>query len=393
MIPVHYHSLTIRAQMSIDQRTWKTKDGMHTAYVVRYSLTERDKRGKHKRAIKTFRTKKEAREFEASVRVDVAKGVHVPASRSITVADAAQDWLDGVRANGRERTTIDVYEQQLRLHIVPRIGHVRLAELSSPAVERFRDGLVNDLSRPMARRVLGSLKMLLKDAMRRGNVAFNAAAASRVETDARQKRKLAAGRDFPTIPEVGRIIAAAPDDKARALLMVAAFAGLRSSELRGLRWQDVNLEKLTITVEQRADRHRVFGAPKSASGHRTILIGPILVNTLRLLKLSTTGDLVFGTQKGTPKHHNHLQFRYWHAAQIKAFGSVKYSGLHALRHFAASWMLHRREDGGLGLSLKETQTRLGHATLAMTADTYGHLLPTEDDSDKLAAAERHLFAV
>src|SRR5207245_10295409 len=154
-----------------------------------------------------------------------------------------------------------------RLHIVPRIGHVRLAELSSPAGERFRDGLVNDLSKPMARRVLGSLKMLLKDAVRRGHVAFNAAAASRVETDARQKRKLAAGRDFPTIPEVGRIIAAAPDDKACALLVGAAFAGRRSSELRGLRWQDVNLEKLTITVAQRAERHVAIGPRKSARAH------------------------------------------------------------------------------------------------------------------------------
>ena len=56
-------------------------------------------------------------------------------------------------------------------------------------------------------------------------------------------------------------------------------------------------------------------------------------------------------------------------------------------------MLHRLEDGGLGLSLKEAQERLGHATLAMTADTYGYLLPRHDDVAELAAAERHLFAV
>jgi integrase len=72
---------------------------------------------------------------------------------------------------------------------------------------------------------------------------------------------------------------------------------------------------------------------------------------------------------------------------------AKYLGLHTLRHFAASFMLHRREDGGLGLTLKQTQERLGHATLSMTADLYGHLLPVEDDGTGLAAAERHLFAV
>jgi integrase len=56
-------------------------------------------------------------------------------------------------------------------------------------------------------------------------------------------------------------------------------------------------------------------------------------------------------------------------------------------------MLHARQDGGLGLTLKQAQERLGHATLAMTADSYGHLIPVEDDGVALAAAERHLFAV
>ena len=87
----------------------------------------------------------------------------------------------------------------------------------------------------------------------------------------------------------------------------------------------------------------------------------------------------------------------WHPAQIaagvgRAHGKLapKYSGLHCLRHFYASWCINRRNDGGLELPLKEVQARLGHATLEMTADSYGHLFPRSDHSAEIAAAERAL---
>ena len=57
----------------------------------------------------------------------------------------------------------------------------------------------------------------------------------------------------------------------------------------------------------------------------------------------------------------------------------KYTGLHSLRHFYASWCINRRVDGGLELPLKVVQARLGHASIQMTADTYGHLFPRGDD--------------
>jgi hypothetical protein len=67
---------------------------------------------------------------------------------------------------------------------------------------------------------------------------------------------------------------------------------------------------------------------------------------------------------------------------------AKYPGLHSLRHFYASWCINRRVDGGLELPLKVVQARLGHASIQMTADTYGHLFPRGDDGGELAAAER-----
>jgi integrase len=70
--------------------------------------------------------------------------------------------------------------------------------------------------------------------------------------------------------------------------------------------------------------------------------------------------------------------------------AAKYTGLHALRHFYASWCINRVEDGGLGLPIKVVQHRLGHSSITMTSDIYGHLFPSGDDGAELAAAERAL---
>jgi integrase len=378
--------------MSIRKRTWDTKEGKGSAWFATIPTRAR-MNGRIVRATKSFRTQAEAKAWVASATVGVAAGTFVPTAKSITVQEAGRLWLARGEGDGLERSTLKPYRIHCQQHINPRLGHVRLAELTTPSVEAFRDELLKDLSSAMARKVLQSLKALLKDAVRRGLAAYNAATPTQVKADKRSRRPLKDGVDVPTQEEVGQMIRAAPDGKSRAILMVLAFAGLRSSELRGLRWTDVNLDKRTITVEQRADAWGVIGAPKSKSGHRSIKIGPILVNTLGQLKLQSTGALVFGTATDKPTDHNDITRRVFQGAQIAAFGSVKYSGLHKLRHFAASWMLHRHEEGGLGLTLKQAQVALGHATMAMTADTYGHLLPTDDDGDKLAAAERHLFAV
>src|SRR6478672_3424902 len=79
------------------------------------------------------------------------------------------------------------------------------------------------------------------------------------------------------------------------------------------------------------------------------------------------------------------------AGLLDRLGQAKYSGLHALRHFYASWCINRKDDGGLELPAKIVQARLGHASIVMTMDTYGHLFPSQDDGAELASAERTLL--
>jgi integrase len=251
------------------------------------------------------------------------------------------------------------------------------------------------MSRATAKKVLAALKGLLKDAKRRGNVAQNVASDVSITSHGRLKPRLEIGRDIPTRDEIQRIINAASSGKARTLLTTAALTGMRASELRGLRWSDVDLTERQIHVRQRADRYRKIGQPKSAAGIRTIPIGDMVVNTLREWKLQCPKgpeNLVFPTRVGTVEHHPNVVQKIWNPVQVRAGvvdseGKAKY-GPHSFRHFYASWCINRRVDGGLELPLKIVQARLGHASIQMTADVYGHLFPRSDDGAEMAAAQK-----
>jgi integrase len=377
--------------MAVRKRSWTTGAGDHReAWIVDYVD------GHGERHIKTFARKSDALAHHAEVTVNVSKGIHTAESRSLTVKQAAEQWLITSQLEKLERSTLDHYGTHVAKHIVPRIGAVKLATLTTPMINTFRDELLRDLSRPMARKVLASFRSIIMDARRRGSIAHNVAEGVKITVDKRAVRKLEAGRDIPTPDEVRRIVAAA-DGSWRTFLVVAAFTGLRASELRGLRWSDADLATGAIHVRQRADAWGSIGQPKTHTGQRTIPVGPFVVNTLKEWKLACrSGELMFPGRDGRPIVHKTMQHAgYWPAQRaagvLDAKGKPKYPGLHALRHFFASWCINRRQDGGLELPLKVVQQRLGHSTIVMTADTYGHLFPRGDDAAELAAAEQALL--
>ena len=264
--------------MAVRKRTWTTNAGQHReAWIVAYIANGQ-------RHIKTFARKKDADRHYASVTVDVAKGIHTPESRSLTVARAAEDWLVTAELEGLERSTLVQYRAHVRKYISPRIGTIKLATLTTPAVNAFRDTLLRDLNRATARKVLWSFKAIIKDARRRGTIAHNVAEGITIKRDTRDKEKLEIGRNIPSPDEVRRILTAAQGNW-RALLVVAAFTGLRASELRGLRWSDIDIAAGAIHVRQRADQWNVTGPPKTGESRRTIPVGPFVINTLKEWKL------------------------------------------------------------------------------------------------------------
>jgi integrase len=393
--------------MSVRKREWTTAKGeAKSAWVADYV----DQLGK--RRLKTFDRKKDADAFAATASVEVREGTHTAASASVTVAEAAREWLTTADETGLERATRAQYKQHVDLHIVPLIGRHKLSQLTVPGIREFESRLRTDgRSETMVRKIVGSLSSILSDAQERGRVARNVVREMKGRrkpgkdrrAEARRKGKLKVGVDIPTREEV-RAILGAVEGRWRPLLLTAVFTGLRASELRGLSWDNVNLDKAELHVRERADRYNDLGRPKSEAGDRTVPLTPQLVNTLKAWKLQTGGKgLVFGNGRGNVESLGNIINRGMVPPQLVAGVTVpvlgegkpavraKYTGMHALRHFYASWCINPKSAGGLELSPKVVQERLGHSSIQMTLDVYGHLFPRGDDSAELAAAEAALL--
>jgi len=382
--------------MSVRKRIWTTAKGLQRqAWLVDYVDTH------GKRRAKTFSHKKAADAFYATALVEIRDGVHVADRASITVGAAGKLWLASGEAAGLERSTLDQRRQHLDFHITPFIGTTRLAAFNAPAARAFEDALrAGGRSAAMCRKVMTSLGTLLADAAERGLVVRNAVRELRRgrnrRADAGEKRRagrLRVGVDIPTPAEI-RTLVPFLAGRWRPLLLTAILAGLRASELRGLRWRDVDLAAGVLHVRQRADRYNKIGAPKSQAGERAVPIPPMLQRELaawRLVCPASPYDLAFPNAKGNPESLANIRNRglvpAWQAAGIAG----RYEGMHSLRHFYASWLINRKVDGGLELPMKTVQARMGHATLAITADTYGHLFPADDHAAEMAAGEAALM--
>jgi len=361
--------------VAIRKRAWTDGKGeQRQAWLVDY----RDAAGA--RRAKQFSRKKDADAWATQAVYQVSQGTHTPDSVSITVKKAAEQWVERARRDGLEPTTISAYDQHVRLHILPLCADVKLSQLTAPMIEGYRDKLVDKLSRPMAVRVLRSLTSIISEAQRRGQVAQNVAQAVRVKRMKRQKAKA-------QIPTKGALKAllmatqASEDRQAAPLAMLAIFAGLRASELRGLSWRQIDLNGQCVTVDQRADAKGTIGAPKSAASRRTIPLPASTIKALKIWKLACPASdlgLVFPSVAKKVMSHRYMSLNVLGPVLKKA--KVTGVTLHDLRHAAASLWIEQRVEP------KRVQTWLGHHSIQVTFDTYGHLFEAVERETSVAAA-------
>jgi integrase len=248
----------------------------------------------------------------------------------VTIEQAVENWISRCETKKHpcERSTVESYRRTMKLHVVPFIGKLKLAKLDTSALAKLEDQLrAAGRSALMVKVSLHFLSMMLKDAKRRGHCAQNVArdyqadASSDRKAERRARGRLRAGVDIPSRDEI-RAIVTALDGRWRGIILTAVFTGLRSSEMRGLRWSCIDFAKSELHVRERVDQYGAFGKPKSAAGERTVPLPPTVLNTLRTLKLASPfsgdSDLVFPAKDGRAIGHNNLIFQGWQPAQVAA---------------------------------------------------------------------------
>ncbi len=312
-----------------------------------------------------------------------------PASNQITISDAAKNWLARCELEQLERATLHSYRGHVKNHIEPKIGHLLLTELNAVHVRDFLDSMLRDSTRAMTKKCLTTLRSIIGAAQERGLVQHNVARDVKLRRSERHQPE----RAFPTKDEIKALIAHAPP-KHRPLIMTALLTGMRMSELRGLTWDAIDFERSIITVRKRADRYCDMGNTKSKSGRREIPVGPQLRTVLREWQLQCPkGELglVFPNGAGNVETHSNISNRIFiplmHKAKIVDADGVPKFSLHALRHAAASLFIEQ------GWPPKKIQTMLGHSSITMTYDVYGHLFhDPAKDVDLMGEMERGLLA-
>jgi integrase len=346
--------------------------------------------GAGKRRFKMFEKKADAEAWLVEVQHDVARGTHTAGSMSPTVKDAAALWIKRCWDKKLEPMTIKGYEEHVKLHIVPFIGAKKLSEMTVPAVNAFADQLrEGGRSAAMIKRVVRSLGSIFKEARRRGLA--NTSPTSGVELDLPDRED-----PRPVIPskaELQAIITKA-QGRWRPIILVAIFCGLRASELRGLRWEDIDFDAKQLNLSQRADASHRIGKLKSKAGYRPIPCPSVVLNALREWKLvcpkRDTGkkdangepikvlDLAFPNGLGKVESHSNLLERGLQPI-LKAAGidEGKY-GMHSLRHACASLWIEN------GHNPKQIQRLMGHSSIKVTFDVYGHLF-ADAEADQRAA--------
>lgn len=322
--------------------------------------------GRRVRRIFYAHTRREAQQRLRQALRDQQAGVRPGTSRDTTAAYLVE-WLEAVRSTVRP-TTWRRYRQLVEHQLTPHLGRIPLAALTPGDVETMLRTLAASLAPRSIHHARAVLRTALARAVRHGLVARNVAALAeppRVERHEAQSLSPA---------EVRRLLAAAEGHRLRPLLVLAVASGMRSGELRGLQWRDVDWKAGTVTVRrslQRLDGVFLAVEPKTAKSRRTLPLPEVALQALRdhqqqQAAAPVSGAYIFTRADGQPLHPTTA----WRALQtVLGDAGLPAMPFHALRHTAASLLLAQ------GTHPRVVMELLGHSTIALTMNTYSHVIP------------------
>jgi integrase len=320
---------------------------------------------------KSFGSLREARAWRARAGVELSFG-RLDAPSKLTLAEAAERWLSEARA-GVVRTrsgdcykpsALRSYEQALRARILPRCGSKRLSALSRPMLQQLVDELVGEgCAASTVRNAVLPLRAIYRRALQRDELTSNPTLKLALPA-VRQRRERVARP-----AEAEALLAALPADQ-RALWATALYTGLRRGELQALQWQNVDLERGLVSVEHSWDRCAGLIEPKSRSGARRVPIPATLRRQLLAHHLRhgrpASGWVFPAAEESRPFDSAWATTKARRAWQPAGLAAI---GLHQCRHSYAAYAI------AAGINPKALSSYMGHSSITITLDRYGHLLP------------------
>jgi len=367
------------------------KDGRASPWEA--SLTYRDGLGNLHRLRSSLKTREEADRALTKMKHERDGGIAL-AGPNPTLKEYLVGWLRESVAVSVDPKTLEGYEVACRLHILPALGNTRIRDLTARQIQalyaqKTREGL----SVRTRRNIHATLKRALKQAVAWGELASSPAEMvdppkALAEDEAEEEMRALANA------QAIQLFAAAEDveDRFRHLYVMAVRTGLRQGELLALRWSDLSLESdppalsLKRSLAQKIGGGHYYTPTKRKRQRRTIAILSEAADALRAQRelqeqeKAAAGErwqengLVFPSTIGTPMSARNLYRRHFKPL-IRSAGLPDIS-FHDLRHTFASIMIFE-----WGASPRMVQEAMGHASIKITLDTYGHLLSTSQPDE------------
>ena len=315
------------------------------------------------------------------------------APSDVSVADYMEAWLRGHSMVAAENT-LEVYAVQARAYVTPYLGGTPLQDLTPTDLDALyatllergrRDG--KGLSRKTVRNVHVMLHRALEDAVAADRIKRNPAARAKPPT-ASKARRPAAERATWSRKEAAAFLSFVAEDRLHALYRLVLTTGLRRSEILGLPWAHVELDDGHLAVVQALVEvnhgPKLKPVPKTEHSRRRLAIDTETLRVLRehrraqleerLRQAHTHKDagMVFAREDGTPIRPAWLSRTFARLAADAGLPDLSPRPFHGLRHTYATLALEA------GVPIEVVSTRLGHASIAITADIYQHVRPRLD---------------
>jgi integrase len=359
------------------------------SYQIRYEAPP-DGTGKRKYLSETVRgTKKDAERVLRERLSAIENGGYVAKDKE-TLGQFMSRWLDTYAATNVTMRTLQGYRAYVERYLYPSIGAVPLQGLTARHIQGVYAGMLEKgLSNTTVVQLHRIVKQALSHAVKWGILTRNVADAT---SPPRIQRKPMEMWDVDTIC---RFLDAVQGSRFGDFYYLAVLTGLRRSELCGLQWDNVDLVRGRLSVVKTLQRIKghglVEGQPKTERSRRSIALDPEAVALLHAIRgqqvaqqleagpiWQNTG-YVFTELDGRPVIPDQVTQDF--ARVIRKLG-LPHLTLHGLRHAHATLMLTE------GVHLKVVSERLGHSNIAITADTYSHVLPGLQEQAALALGQR-----
>jgi integrase len=333
-----------------------------------------DSHGRMIRKMVTAKSRAEVTRKLARLRREIDAG-QVTTAKTLTLAELMTRWFEDVLSREVARSTFDNYHTVVKYHVLPMLGKRKVTDIKVADVDRLLAAkLSGGLSPSTVHRIRALISQCLDQGVRWSEVSTNVARLSRPPKMVRPE-----GRTL-TQEQAQSLLATLKGHRHESLYLLMLSTGMRRGEALGLKWDDVNLDAGVARVKRNLKREGgrlVTADTKTLKSRRAVnLPVPVIETLLENRELQAkervelgaawiATDFVFTTSIGTPIDPRNLYREFlghWHP--------------HELRHSAASLML------ASGVKLQVVSEVLGHSSIRMTADVYGHIL----DPDRQQAA-------